>query len=80
MKKKRAFIAIAIIVIIGSITKKQESIVLFNMNIEALSQPESLGKKCYDEFWKDPDESEIYCQTCQPLSGRPRKKSNCFGN
>lgn len=82
MKKTYAFIVMAIVVVVSNcfIIEKQESMALLNMNIEALSQSESGGKKCYNEFWKDPDESDIYCQTCQPLPGRPRKKSNCFSN
>jgi hypothetical protein len=60
------------------ITEKHFSNSLINTNIEALAQSETGRNECYHEFKKDPDESEIYCQTCQPLPGRARDKSNCF--
>lgn len=72
-----AALIVAISVVLG-MTAQTVTNDLFEANIEVLAQSESGGKKCYKEFRKDPNDSEIYCQTCETLPGRPCKKSNCY--
>lgn len=52
---------------------------LIDANVEALARPEAGGgKECYRTFTNDPDESNIYCGTCDVLPGRARNRSVCY--
>ena len=52
---------------------------LIDANVDALARSEiGGGKNCYRTFTNDPDESNIYCGTCEVMSGRARNKSVCY--
>ena len=79
---KRIIISIAILVVaaaaIVSIVSRGEYPSLFDANVEALGRAETGGKTCYKTFTDDPNDSGIYCGTCESLPGRPSNKSNCY--
>lgn len=78
---KKIYVCASIVLICTAVTffiaNANDANDIFSTNVEALALVESGGKECYNEFINDPDDSDVYCQTCQPLPGRGKDQSNC---
>lgn len=80
MKKSVALTSVVIMCVVSLVLLVivfDSSEQLFYSNVNALSQVEEIKKQCVNLIISDPEETEIYCGTCNELPGRGKKESFC---